>query len=89
VSKAIAGVIRSSNRQAPASKYSKVSLVCEMCIGFMSFFDSLEELVQPSLTGTAVTADEGCAQLYPTKTLVYPAIDSRDVGLVPGALLNN
>ena len=55
----------------------------------MSFFDSDEELIQPSLAGTAVTADEGCAQLYATKALVYPAIDSRDVGLVPGALLYN
>ncbi len=60
-----------------------------MCLGIMGFFDSDEELIQPSLAGTAVTADEGCAQLYATKALVYPAIDSRDVGLVPGALLNN
>tara|TARA_B110000495_G_C22689881_1_gene406729 strand:+ start:280 stop:447 length:168 start_codon:yes stop_codon:yes gene_type:complete len=54
----------------------------------MSFFDSNEELVQPSLTGAAVTADEGCAKLDTTQALIHPAIDSRDVGFVPGVLLN-
>ena len=59
-----------------------------MCLAVMSFFDSNEELVQPSLTGAAVTADEGCAKLDTTQALIHPAIDSRDVGFVPGVLLN-